>query len=219
MTSAKTLSAPRMALRNAMILFVYVALFTGMLSAVYQWTNPAIEASLVEQKMKFINEVLPPDTYDNDLLSDVLRLPPTPELGTKAESTVYRARKGEQPVALVLEAVAPNGYAGEIHLVLGILANGDITGVRVVEHKETPGLGDYIDPKKDRNKKAPWIQQFVGLNYPGVPDEEWKVRKDQGRFDYRAGATVTPRAVIEAVRKAARFATHRQQSLFAEETR
>jgi electron transport complex protein RnfG len=217
MIRAKTLSAPLMALRTAMILLAYVAVFTGLLSAVYQWTRPAIEASLAAQKMKFINEVLPPEIYDNDLLSDTLQLPPTPELGTKAASVAYRARKDGQPVALVLEAVAPNGYAGEIHLVLGIGVNGDITGVRVVEHKETPGLGDYIDPRKDRNKKTPWIAQFTGLNYSGVPDAEWKVRKDQGRFDYRAGATVTPRAVIEAVRKAARFAVHQHERIFVEE--
>jgi electron transport complex protein RnfG len=219
MTEARIYAAPVMALRTAAILLAFVMIFTGLLSIVYQWTRPAIEASLAAEKMKFINEVLPPGSYDNDLLSDTLELPPTPELGTKAVSTVYRARKNGEPAALVLEAIAPDGYAGEIHLVLGITAAGDITGVRVVEHKETPGLGDYIDPGKDRNKTTPWIEQFTGLNYPGLPDDEWKVRKDKGHFDYRAGATVTPRAVIEAVRKAARFAANPQAQLFVEEAR
>jgi electron transport complex protein RnfG len=207
-----------MALRSALILLAYVALFTGLLAAAYQWTRPAIEASLAAEKMKFINEVLPAGNYDNDLLADTLSLPPMPELGTKAASQVYRARRAGQPAALVLEAVAPDGYAGNIRLVIGITASGDITGVRVVEHRETPGLGDYIDPAKDKNRqKNPWIAQFVGLNVPSVPDADWKVKKDKGRFDARAGATVSPRAVVEAVRKATRFAVREQERLFVEE--
>lgn len=217
MSEAKVYSASTMAARTALILFVFVVLFTGILAAAYQWTRPAIEASQVAEKMKFINEVLPQGSYDNDLLADTLVLPPTPELGLKSASTVYRARLAGQPSALVLEAVAPDGYAGEIRLVMGISASGDITGVRVVLHKETPGLGDYIDPRKDKNKENPWINQFTGLNYPQVADAEWKVKKDQGRFEYRTGATVTPRAIVGAVHKAVRFAVSRQQELFAQE--
>lgn len=218
MSEAKVYTAPTMAARTALILFIFVVLFTGVLAAAYQWTRPAIEASQVAEKMKFINDVLPQGSYDNDLLADTLQLPPTPELGQKSPSIVYRARQAGQPAALVLEAVAPDGYAGEIRLVLGITASGDITGVRVVQHKETPGLGDYIDPRKDKNKESPWISQFTGLNYPQVTDAEWKVKKDKGRFDYRTGATVTPRAVVGAVHKAARFAVSQQQELFAQET-
>jgi electron transport complex protein RnfG len=214
--SGVPVGASGMALRFALTLFFFVAAFTGVLVVVYQWTGPTIEASLAAERMRFINEVLPPDSFDNDLLSDFLVLPPMPELGTKAPSTVYRARRAGQGVSLVLEAVAPDGYAGEIRLVLGIDANGAITGVRVVAHQETPGLGDYIDPKKDKNRQNPWINQFIGLSDASVPDAEWKVRKDNGRFDYRVGATVTPRAVIGAVKKAARFAAREKTRLFAE---
>ncbi len=217
MSEAKVYTAPVMALRTALTLLVFVVLFTGLLASAYQWTRPAIEASLLAEKMKFINEVLPAGSYDNELLTDTLSLPPTPELGQKQPSTVYRARRAGQPAALVLEAVAPDGYAGEIRLVLGITAAGEITGVRVVQHKETPGLGDYIDPRKDKNKEQPWIGQFAGLNYPQVADAEWKVKKDKGRFDYRSGATVTPRAVVGAVHKAVRFTVTHQQELFAQE--
>lgn len=217
MSEAKVYTAPVMALRTALTLLVFVVLFTGLLAGAYQWTRPAIEASLLAEKMKFINEVLPAGSYDNELLTDTLSLPPTPELGQKQPSTVYRARRAGQPAALVLEAVAPDGYAGEIRLVLGITADGDITGVRVVQHKETPGLGDYIDPGKDKNKEHPWISQFAGLNYPQVADAEWKVKKDKGRFAYRSGATVTPRAVVGAVHKAVRFAVTHRQELFAQE--
>lgn len=217
MSEAKVFTAPAMALRTALTLLIFVVLFTGLLAGAYQWTRPAIEASLLAEKMKFINEVLPTGSYDNELLADTLSLPPTPELGLKQPSTVYRARLAGKPAALVLEALAPDGYAGEIRLVLGITADGDITGVRVVQHKETPGLGDYIEPGKDKNKEHPWIGQFAGLNYPQVADAEWKVKKDKGRFDYRSGATVTPRAVVGAVHKAVRFAVTHRQELFAQE--
>ncbi len=217
MSEAKVYSASTMAVRTALTLFLFVVLFTGLLAGAYQWTRPAIETSLAEEKMAFINEVLPASSYDNDLLSDTLELAPEPELGQKMPSKVYRARKAGQPAALVLEAVAPDGYAGDIRLVLGITASGDVTGVRVVQHKETPGLGDYIEPRKDKNKANPWIGQFTGLNYPGVPDGEWRVKKDQGRFDFHAGATVTPRAVVKAVHKAVRYAMAHQNELFAQE--
>ncbi|MDR2166092.1 MAG: electron transport complex subunit RsxG [Zoogloeaceae bacterium] len=210
-------SAPAQAFRSAVRLFLFVALATALLSATYLWTRPRIEASLAAEKMKFIDEVLPSERYDNALLADTLTLSPTPELGQKTASVVYRARLRGEPAALVLEAIAPDGYAGNIRLVMGVTTAGEITGVRVVEHQETPGLGDYIDPKKDRNKASPWIAQFTGIVAPGVPDAEWKVKKEKGRFDQRAGATVSPRAVIEAVRKAARFAEKAGPRLFVKE--
>ncbi|MDR3157805.1 MAG: electron transport complex subunit RsxG [Zoogloeaceae bacterium] len=216
-TPEKTASAAMSALKMAGVLLAFTLVFTGLLALAEKWSRPAIEASQAAEKMKFINEVLPAQRYpyDNDLLADTLLLPPTPELGLNAPSRVYRARKDGQPIALVLEAVAPDGYAAEIRLILGITRQGTITGVRVIAHRETPGLGDYIDLKKDKDKKYPWILQFDGLNYPGVPDEEWRVRKDKGRFHYRVGATISPRAVVHAVRRAAQFAVAQRERLFA----
>ncbi|MDR1350974.1 MAG: electron transport complex subunit RsxG [Zoogloeaceae bacterium] len=214
----KTASAAMSALKMAGVLLAFTLVFTGLLALAQKWTLPAIEASLAAEKMKFINEVLPAQSYpyDNDLLADTLVLPPTPELGLNAESSVYRARRNGQPVALVIEAVAPDGYADEIRLILGVTQQGVITGVRVVAHKETPGLGDYIDLKKDKDKQYPWILQFDRLDYPGVPDEEWKVKKDKGRFYYRVGATVSPRAVIKAVHRAMQFVVAHRDELFRE---
>jgi electron transport complex protein RnfG len=206
------------AFRMAGVLLVFTLIFTSLLALAQKWTQPMIEASLATEKMKFINEVLPAQRYpyDNDMLADILLLPPAPELGLNTESRVYRARRSGQPVALVLEAVAPDGYADEIRLILGITWQGTITGVRVVAHKETPGLGDYIDLKKDKNKKNPWILQFDGLRYPGTPDDEWKVKKDKGRFDYRVGATLSPRAVIKAIHRATQFVAANRARLFEE---
>lgn len=216
MSEVRPFTAQGMAVRTAAILFVFVIIFTGLLSAAYLWTKPAIEASAAEEKMKLIDEVLPRAEYDNALLQEAVALPPTPELGLADASTLYVARKGGQAVGAIFEAVAPDGYAGKIRLLVAIRADGRIAGVRVVLHKETPGLGDYIEVKKDKNKARPWITQFTGMALVNVADKDWKVKKDGGRIDHYAGATVTPRAVSKAVHKAARWAAANRDRLFAE---
>ncbi len=215
MNTAHEYSATGMAVRTAAILFVFVIIFTALLSAAYLWTKPAIEASATEEKMKLIDEVLPRRDYDNALLDDTLDLPATPELGLSEASTLYRARLAGQPLALVFEAVAPDGYSGKIRLVLAIRANGQVSGVRVIQHKETPGLGDYIEVRKDKNKARPWITQFQSMSLAEVTDKDWKVKKDGGRIDYYAGATVTPRAVSKAVFKATKWAEANRNQLFS----
>ena len=211
----KPLTAPRMAVRTAVILFAFVVVFTALLAAAYTFTLPAIEAAAAEEKMKLIDEVLPRSAYDNDLLKDTLTLGPAPELGLEAASTAYRARRGAQTVDLVFEAIAPDGYAGKIRLLIALAPDGTLHGVRVVQHKETPGLGDYIEPKKDKNKARPWITQFDGLQPASSEAHDWQVKKDGGRFDAVAGATVTPRAVVKAVRKAALYVEAHRATLFA----
>ncbi len=214
-TQAKPITATRMAARTAVILFIFVAIFTALLSGAYLWTRPSIEAAAADEKMKLIDDVLPRSLYDNALLKDFISLPPTPALGLDESSAIYRARRGGKIEALVLETVAPDGYAGKIRLLVALGADGTVIGVRAIAHRETPGLGDYIEPKKDRNKDRPWITQFNGLNPAATEEREWKVRKDGGRFDSVAGATVTPRAVIKAVRKAALYVEENREQLFA----
>jgi len=220
MTSTpREFTAPGMALRTAAILFLFVIIFTGLLSAVYQWTRPSIEASALAEKMKLLNDVLPAADYDNALLDDTLDLPPTAELGLKEPTKLYRARLAGQPSAAVFEAVAPDGYGGRIRLLVAIRADGRVAGVRVTQHKETPGLGDYIDPRKDKNKTAPWINQFIGLALAEGGDKAWRVRKDGGHLDYYAGATVSPRAVAKAVRRAVAWFAGERDRLFDEGSR
>ncbi len=216
MSAAREFTASGMAVRTAAILFIFVIIFTGLLSGAYLWTKPAIEASAAEEKMKLVDEVLPRSEYDNNLLTDTVTLPATAELGLADPSTLYRARLGGRAAALVFETVAPDGYAGKIRLIVAIRANGELAGVRVTQHKETPGLGDYIEVKKDKNKARPWITQFTGMSLAQVTDKEWKVKKDGGKIDYYAGATVTPRAVTKATLKAAHWAAANLDRLFAE---
>ncbi len=218
-TPIKPLSAPKMAVRTAIILLVFVVIFTGLLAAAYLGTRPAIEAAAAQEKMKLIDEILPRSQYDNALLKDTLTLGAVPAFGLEGETTIYRARKNGRPVALVHEAIAPDGYAGKIRLLIAIAAedsNNSILGVRVVAHKETPGLGVYIEIKKDKNKERPWITQLNGTQPAAMDERAWKVKKDGGQFDSVAGATITPRAVLKAVRKAAQYVAENREKLFEE---
>lgn len=207
--------AMRVSARTATVLLLFTTVFTALMAFTYKATKPILDASAQAQRLKLIGEVLPPTLYDNDLLADAVTLPATPALGLDEPSLAYRARKGGEPVALVLEAAANNGYSGRIGLVLAMLADGRLRAVRVSQHKETPGLGDYIDPKKDKNKSNPWIEQFSGQGYDLALGGHWKVKKDGGRFDARAGATISARAVANASGKALIWAAERRDALFA----
>jgi electron transport complex protein RnfG len=197
--------AGRNALRTGMILFVFSLVATTLLVFTFARTHPTIERSQQAEKLALLSQVLPPALYDNDLLASKQSIPPDELLGTHQPTSMWIARRDGAVTAVVLEAIAPDGYSGDIHLVIGIDTNGTITGVRVTAHRETPGLGDYID-----HSKSPWIEQFAGKSLLLPEDKYWKVAKDGGRFDSRAGATITPRAVVKAVKDALEyFARHR----------
>jgi electron transport complex protein RnfG len=204
----------KLSLSTAAVMLIFTLVFTALMAGTYEATRGTIAASAEAEQLRLINEVLPPASYDNILLKDVLTLPSTPELGLSKGGKVWRARKGGQPVALVLEAIAPDGYAGAIRLVIAVMADGTVGGVRVTEHHETPGLGDYIDPKKDKDKTFPWIGQFAGKSFSAIPEARWKVKKDGGDFSYRTGATISPRAVTNAVARAVAYATAQRTALF-----
>jgi electron transport complex protein RnfG len=211
-------TAARVSLRTAAILTTFTVVFTTLMAVTYQATKPAIDASAEAEKMKLVGEVLPDTLYDNALLTDYVDVAPRAELGLVAQDDpvrLFRARKAGAPAALVFEAVAPDGYGGRIRLILAVGADNRVIGVRVVSHKETPGLGDYIDPKKDRNKASPWIRQFDATGFDRVAAAEWKVKKDGGQFDTRAGATISARAVTNAVGRALQFAAGHRDRLYA----
>lgn len=212
--AAKQPSILGLSTSSAVMMLVFTLLFTGLMAGTYEATHTTIAKSAEEEQLRLINDVLPPSSYDNRLLQDELRLGPTPELGLGSGGHVWRARKDGKPVALVLEAVAPDGYAGAIRLVIAVLADGTVGGVRVTEYRETPGLGDYIDPKKDKNKSAPWIDQFRGKGLVTIPAERWKVKKDGGEFTYRAGATISPRAVTNAVARVLLYVQAHREELY-----
>ena len=203
------------ALRTAAIMLVFTLIFTGVMAITYDATAPAIAGAAQQAKLSRINEILPPALYDNPLLDDVLELGPRPAPGLAPGGRAYRARKAGQPTAVVVEAEAPDGYSGRIAMAVAVSAEGRLLGVRVTSHRETPGLGDYIDPQKDKNKAEPWIKGFEGLSFAEVAAGRWTVKKDGGHFAYRTGATISARAVTVTVGKVMQWVADQGDALYA----
>lgn len=200
-------AASRNALRTGIILLVFAVVGTAILAFTHQSTEPTIARGQQAAKLALLRQVLPAALYDNDLLDSRKSVRPDDLLGTRIGSSLWLAERTGHFSGIVLEAIAPDGYSGEIVLLIGIDANGNVTGVRVTAHRETPGLGDYID-----HAKSAWIDQFAGKSLSNPPPKHWKVIKDGGSFDARAGATITPRAVVRAVKNALEyFAKHRAE--------
>lgn len=183
------LSELRAKLSYQTLLLGSVALLTsGALAVASRTTGPDIEAAAMRDLKESLAQVLP-GQYDNDLLQDTVLIP-----AAAGEVTVYRARRGGQVDAVVFQSVG-HGYAGPIVCILGVSREGELLGVRVLSHKETPGLGDKIEPAKSR-----WIFAFDGKSLGAPPADKWAVKKDGGVFDQFSGATITPRGVVGAVK-------------------
>lgn len=203
-------------LRVGAMLGIFAIVATTLVALTESNTREQIKENERQALLNAINALIPHEKYDNAILTDTTALAATEMLGTEEVTNVYRARKNGEPVAAVFTVVAPNGYSGRIKMLVGIYYNGTLAGVRVINHKETPGLGDKID-----EKRSDWILGFEGLSLQKPVAAKWKVKKDSGAFDQFTGATITPRAVISAVKKSLEyFHTHRDE-LFAvaEETK
>lgn len=200
----------RHAVRTAGILAAFAVIGTLLLSSVFSVTREPIRMSEEAARMALFRQILPDNMHDNALLEDVLQLPPSDLLGSREPVQVHRARLKGEPAAVILEAIAPDGYSGDIKLLIAIRADGSVAGVRVLTHKETPGLGDYIEIAR-----SDWIKNFDGQSLAKTAQDDWKVQKDGGQFDYRAGATITPRAVVKAVQKALLYFDKHRYALFA----
>ena len=197
-------------LQTALNLLFFTVIGTTVLAFTYSHTKDDIAHSEEQARMSLISQIVPQEIADNDIIHDTLTLKPDELLGTEEPMLAYRARLKGKITAVVLPAIAPDGYGGAISLILAIRRNGEIAGVRVVSHNETPGLGDYIDIKK-----SPWIKGFDDKALQPGHDEDWHVKKDGGKFDYMTGATITPRAVVKAVHKALQYFAENRHKLLA----
>jgi electron transport complex protein RnfG len=187
-------------LRPAIVLAAFATLCTALLVATFSLTRERIVQAEDHEKLLLVNEILPPAMYDNRILQDSVKLAPSRLLGTNEATTAYRARLKGKASAFVFEAVASDGYGGKIRVLLSVASSGELLGVRVIAHNETPGWGDYIE-----STKSPWIRMFEGTSLARFSDAEWQVKKDGGRFDYVARATVSARAVVGAVHRGLQF--------------
>ena len=196
--------------RTAFTLIAFALVFTSLMAYVFNITKTPIEKSEAAARMALFRQIVPEHLHDNDLLKDTITIAPNDLLGNRQPTIANRARVNNKPAAVILEAIAHDGYSGDIKLLIAIKYDGSISGVRVLTHKETPGLGDYIDITKGN-----WIKLFNEESLTKTGSEKWKVKKDGGQFDYMAGATITPRAVVKAVHKALQYFEANKQALFA----
>lgn len=191
-----------------------LALFAAITSLAIGWTylgtQAQIELAVRRAEARQLMEIFPADTHDNELVDDTFVLDAgTPLLGLRQNRQGYRVRQGERVIGVILPATARDGYSGDIRALVGVRSDGSIAGVRVVAHKETPGLGDKVDLRKSR-----WILGFNDRSLQNPAISDWTVSKDGGAFDQFTGATVTPRAVVVATRRALEYAETHNAFLF-----
>ncbi|MDQ5770392.1 electron transport complex subunit RsxG [Thiothrix subterranea] len=186
----------------------FALLGTLALASVYDLTLPTVEANERAATLKQLNVLVDSQTYDNDLLASKQTLPAA-DFGSAEDVTVYRASKQGLPIAALFIVSAPDGYSGKIRLAVGIRADQTLAGVRVLAHKETPGLGDKIDADKH-----PWILSFADKSLQHPTAAGWAVRKDGGEFDQFTGATITPRAVVNATKRTLDWSAQHFATLF-----
>lgn len=202
--------------KNSLMLGVFALVTTAILALTAEFTKERVAKAEREAQQKALFEILPRTSHDNDLLTEVIQVPEDAwaGLGLKSGGEIHVARRVDDTVALIIPAVAPDGYSGEIKMLVGINADGSIAGVRIVDHHETPGLGDKVDLNK-----SPWVLAFNGKSLQAPEASSWKVKKDGGDFDQFAGATITPRAVVNQVRKVLEFVDSRRDELFSKNTK
>jgi len=195
--------------KNGLTLAIFAVVSTALVAVTSTLTKPIIDQQIERQLISNISELIPADQYDNNLFASCFYSQNVNLLGSEEPQQTWLALKGEQPVGLAIEAIAPNGYSGNIRLLVGIWYDGTVAGVRVLEHKETPGLGDKIELAK-----SDWITRFNGLTVESEGDKRWAVVKDGGQFDAFTGATITPRAVVQAVKHAVTFYQLNKEQLY-----
>lgn len=199
---------------TAGLLGLFAVLGTALVAVTFDATEEPIAESKRAALLRSLHALIPPSLHDNDIFTDVIMVNAPATMGTSNNIAVYRARKGTQNIAAALSPVAPDGYSGNIFLLVAIDYNGTLLGVRVVSHRETPGLGDAIE--KDRSD---WIDMFEGKSLQNPATVNWKVKKDGGAFDQLTGATITPRAVVAAVKRTLDYYQANRDMLFAIEVK
>ena len=193
----------------ALTLTLFAVVATLAIAVTHGVTAERIARNERQALLAQLSEVLPAPLHDNDLYESAFRLPPAPEIGQPEPFLGYLARRQGKATAVALPVVTEKGYGGTIRLLVGIRADGSVTGVRILSHKETPGLGDRVE-----SDKSDWLQQFQGRSLQRPPPARWRLRRDGGVFDQISGASITPRAIVNAVESAlVYFRTHRQRLL------
>ena len=196
--------------KNGGMLAAFAIVTTALIALTFSGTEQRIAYQQEKRLFSVLNDVVPENYHTNTLFEDCTAVS-SELLGNREPHLVYRARIDGEPSALALETTAPDGYSGNIQLVVGVDTSLTVLGVRVVDHKETPGLGDKIELAV-----SDWILSFNQKQFDTDKLSRWQVKKDGGDFDAFTGATITPRAVVEAVKNTLLFVQQNQSALFSQ---
>ncbi|MBA6290798.1 electron transport complex subunit RsxG [Colwellia sp. MB3u-70] len=194
--------------KNSKILALFAVACTATVALVQLLTEDRIELQSQQQLIQQLNQVIQKDSHDNEMFRDCI-IAPTGKDTELLIDVIYRARLNNMPTAAAIKTVAPDGYSGNIELLIALNIDGSVSGVRTLLHKETPGLGDKIELRK-----SDWITTFAGKKVLDKNDNRWAVKKDGGMFDQFTGATITPRAVVKTVRKTIDYFQANQKVIF-----
>ena len=198
--------------RNSTLLAIFAVCTTALIAGTYLLTKDDIALQIRKAEEKALLQIIPKARHDNSMLDDTITVGPQDTgLGLRKEKRIYIARQSGKVVAVIIPAVAPDGYTGDIDLIVGVNSDGTIAGVRALNHRETPGLGDKVDIKK-----SDWVLNFDGRSLENPTPGGWGVKRDKGVFDQFTGATITPRAVVAATLRALQFAQANRKSLFGD---
>jgi len=193
--------------RSTLGIGVFAIVTAGVIAVTQVATKERIASNIAEAEAKALYEILPP-SIDDRLHEHRVALN-TSEPGLLQAHHAWQAIVDGEVRGVIMPVTAPDGYSGDIHLLVGINRDESLAGIRITAHKETPGLGDKIEPSKSN-----WLEGFVGQEMDGTNDNSWAVKKDGGRFDQFTGATITPRAVVNAAARAIQyFRVHKAQLL------
>ncbi len=199
--------------RYSKVLVTVTMVASLAIAAIYlTWrvTNEHIEHNEHAWLEAQINTLVPATSRDNDLLADKISVVAPELLGTEIPVNIYRARRNGLPVAAVINCIAPDGYGGPIELLIAISYNGEVLGVHVLAHHETPGIGDAFELPGSH-----WLDSFKGRSLHKPEARGWNVRKDGGDFEQFTSATITPRAIIKAVQRALDYYQQHRDQVFA----
>ena len=193
--------------RNGILLAAFALATTFVIAGTYLGTKTQIQQNIRDAQQKALIEIVPKNRHNNSMLDDSKAVADAAQLGLRETKHLFVARQNGLAVAAILPVTARDGYTGDIDLIVGINTDGSVAGVRVLSHRETPGLGDAIDLKK-----SDWVLSFKGKD---LDNSNWNVKKEGGDFDQFTGATVTPRAVIHAVKRALEYYRQHQAQILA----
>jgi len=186
-------------IKHGWLLGAFALATSGLIALTHTLTKEKIAEQESAKLLSTLNKIIPETGYNNALSSDCIVVS-DPLLSSREPMHLYRARLNDKPFALAVEAVSPEGYNGNIKMLVSVLNNQTLGGVRVLSHKETPGLGDKIE-----ERISDWITQFNHLPAANVYEGVWAVKKDGGQYDQFTGATITPRAVLKGTKNAVSY--------------